>query len=97
MIVDVSQTMLALLEFVLSKGGFDVCKANNAEEALTALKGGTKPNMVFTDLNMGAMNGIQLIRKIRKASGRQFMPIIMVTTELSKKGGMKPKSAGATG
>jgi two-component system chemotaxis response regulator CheY len=97
MIVDDSQTMLMSMEGILSKAGLDVAKANNAEEALASLKGGAKPDMMITDLNMGAMNGIQLIREVRRLPGYQFMPIVMLTTESQQARREEAKSAGATG
>jgi two-component system, chemotaxis family, chemotaxis protein CheY len=97
MIVDDSQTVLMSMEGILSKAGLDVSKAANAEEALVVLKGGRKPDMVITDLNMNEMNGIQLIREIRKIPGYQFMPIVMLTTESQQTKRDEAKSAGATG
>jgi two-component system chemotaxis response regulator CheY len=97
MIVDDSQTMLMSMEGMLSKVGLGVSKANNAEEALVILKGGSKPDMVITDLNMAAMNGIELIREIRRIPGYQFMPIVMLTTESQQQKRDEAKSAGATG
>jgi len=97
MIVDDSQTMLMSMEGMLSKAGLGVSKANNAEEALVILKGGSKPDMIITDLNMAAMNGIQLIREVRRLPGYQFMPIVMLTTESQQEKRNEAKSAGATG
>jgi len=97
MIVDDSQTMLMSMEGMLSKAGLSVSKANNAEEALVILRGGSKPDMIITDLNMAAMNGIQLIREVRRLPGYQFMPIVMLTTESQQEKRNEAKSAGATG
>ncbi len=97
MIVDDSPTMLMSMEGMLSKAGLGVSKANNAEEALVILKGGGKPDMIITDLNMAAMNGIQLIREVRRLPGYAFMPIVMLTTESQQQKREEAKSAGATG
>lgn len=97
MIVDDSPTMLMSLEGMLSRAGFSVSKAKNAEEALAILKGGSKPDMIITDLNMAAMNGIQLIREVRRLPGYSFIPIVMLTTEYEQQKRDEAKSAGATG
>ncbi len=97
MIVDDSPTMLMSMEGMLSKAGLGVSKATNAEEALVILKGGGKPDMIITDLNMAAMNGIQLIREVRRLPGFAFMPIVMLTTESQQQKREEAKSAGATG
>ena len=97
MIVDDSPTMLMSMEGMLSKAGLGVSKANNAEEALVILRGGSRPDMIITDLNMAAMNGIQLIREVRRLPGFAFMPIVMLTTESQQQKREEAKSAGATG
>ena len=97
MIVDDLPTMLMSMEGMLSKAGLGVSKANNAEEALVMLKGGGKPDMIITDLNMAAMNGIQFIREVRRLPGYAFMPIVMLTTESQQQKREEAKSAGATG
>jgi CheY-like chemotaxis protein len=38
-------------------------------DALHILKGGSKPDMIITDLNVAAMNGIQLIGEACKLAG----------------------------
>ncbi|CCG42351.1 Two-component chemotaxis response transcriptional regulator cheY [Magnetospirillum molischianum DSM 120] len=97
MIIDDSPTMLMSLNGILSKAGLTVVQARNGEEALAILKGGSKPDLIVTDLNMGAMNGIELIRNIRKLSGLQFTPTIVLTTESQQDRRTEAKAAGATG
>ncbi|KQO51249.1 MULTISPECIES: response regulator [unclassified Methylobacterium] len=97
MIVDDSPTMLMSIEGILTKAGLGVVKAANGEQALETLKTGTKPSLVITDLNMGAMDGIELIRRVRKLPGLQFTPILMLTTESQQDKRNEAKSAGATG
>jgi two-component system, chemotaxis family, chemotaxis protein CheY len=97
MIVDDSATMLMSIEAILTSAGLQVLKYASAELALAGLKGGAKPNLVITDLNMGAMSGIDLIRQIRKLAGFQFMPIVLLTTEVLQEKRTEAKAAGATG
>lgn len=97
MIVDDSPTILMSLEMTFSMNDIGVTKAASAEEAVAKLKGGLKPSMIITDLNMGAMNGIELIRAIRKMAGLQFLPIVLLTTESQQDKRQEAKAAGATG
>jgi len=97
MIVDDSPTMLMSIEGVLQKSGLAVVKATSGEEALSTLSNGAKPDMVITDLNMGGMSGIELIRGIRKMPGFQFKPVLMLTTESQQAKREEAKAAGATG
>ena len=96
MIVDDSATILMLMEDVLSRAGF-VFKADSGEQALASVKRGERPDMVITDLNMGAMNGVELIREIRRIPHCKFLPIVMLTTESQQAKRDDARAAGATG
>ncbi|WP_444453070.1 response regulator [Rhodobacter capsulatus] len=96
-LVDDSPTMLMSMETALTRAGYAVAKASSAEAALQGLAGGTRPNLMITDLHMGGMNGIDLIREVRKTPAGRFMPILMLTTESAQSRKEEAKSAGATG
>lgn len=97
LIVDDSPTMLMSIGGMLSKAGLQVEQASSGEEALGKLRAGLKPRLMITDLNMGQMNGIELIREARKTPGMMFTPILMLTTESEQAKRQEAKSAGATG
>jgi two-component system chemotaxis response regulator CheY len=97
MLVDDSATMLMSMEALLKKASFATQTASSAESALTLLQGGAKPNLIITDLNMGAMNGIELIREARKIPALRFVPMLMLTTESQTTRRQEAKSAGASG
>jgi len=97
LIVDDSATMLMSMEGVLLKAGYHISKAQSGEEAHNLLKGSLKPDLVITDLHMGKMNGIDLIREIRKIVSLKFTPVLIVTTESQQEKRTEAKSAGATG
>ena len=52
MLVDDSATILLSISSILTKAGYTVEKANNAEVALTKFNAGIKINLLITDLNM---------------------------------------------
>jgi two-component system chemotaxis response regulator CheY len=54
-------------------------------------------NLVVTDLNMPVMDGISLIKELRKLPNFKFTPILMLTTESQDAKKQEGKSAGATG
>ncbi|EZP48657.1 response regulator [Sphingomonas sp. RIT328] len=97
LIVDDSPSMLMSVGMTLSATTLTVHKAESGEAALATLQGGLKPAMMLTDLNMGEMNGIELVRAVRKLPGYAFMPIVLLTTESSQDMRNLAKSAGATG
>ena len=55
MLVDDSATILLSVASILSKAGYTVEKAANAELALQKFNAGAKVNLLITDLNMPAM------------------------------------------
>jgi len=56
-----------------------------------------KLDLVITDLNMPVMNGLELIRALRKLPSAVGMPIVFLTTESNDTVKQEAKSAGATG
>ena len=97
MLVDDSKTMLMSMEALLKKASYGSQTADSGENALKILQSGAKPNLIITDLNMGAMNGIELIRQARKIPALRFVPILMLTTESQASKRLEAKAAGASG
>jgi two-component system chemotaxis response regulator CheY len=97
LLVDDSATILISISNILGKAGYGVEKAANAQEALTKFQGGLKIDLLITDLNMPGMNGIDLIKEIRKLPGYKFMPILFLTTESQQARRAEAKAAGASG
>ena len=97
LIVDDSATILMSMRGMLERAGHAVSDAASAEAAVTALQGGLRPDLVITDFHMGAMNGIDLVREVRKMANLRFIPVLMVTTESQQAKRMEAKAAGATG
>ena len=97
LIVDDLPTILMSMRGMLERAGHAVSNAASGEEAVSVLKGGLKPDLVITDYHMGAMNGIELVREVRKMSNLRFIPVLMVTTESQQEKRLEAKAAGATG
>ena len=97
LIVDDSPSMLMSVEIMLGETNLTVHKAESGEQALELLSGGLKPAMILTDLNMGALSGIDLVRAARQLPGLGFTPIVLLTTESAQDMRNVAKAAGATG
>lgn len=54
-------------------------------------------SMIITDLNMPNLDGISMIREIRKDPAHRTVPIVMLTTESQEGRKQEGKTAGATG
>jgi len=79
--------------------GYEVVEAADGQEALDYLDDRQlEPiNMLITDLNMPRVDGIDLIRQVRRSQGFRFVPIIMLTTETEENRKQAGKAAGASG
>jgi two-component system chemotaxis response regulator CheY len=95
--VDDSTTVLLSLTAILTKAGFAAEKAISGDEGLAKLKGGLKPDLIITDLNMPGMNGIEFIKQVRLLANLRFVPILFLTTESQQAKRMEAKAAGASG
>ncbi|MCG7601105.1 response regulator [Halomonas sp. McH1-25] len=97
MIVDDSATMLMSLRSSLEMSGFRVEAATDGMQAMDRLKGGYKPDLIITDINMPNMGGLELIGKARALPGMRFTPILALTTESQQEKRDEAKRNGATG
>ncbi|MFZ1804084.1 MAG: response regulator [Nitrospira sp.] len=97
LIVDDSRTMRQMVAFTLTNAGFTVVEAEDGKDAVNKVSGGAKMDIVVTDLNMPEMDGIALIKELRKMSTFKFTPILMLTTESAMEKKKEGKEAGATG
>lgn len=97
LVVDDSKTMRDMVTFTLTGAGYQVVQAGDGKEAVGKLWNGSKPALVVTDLNMPEMDGLELIKEIRKMPALKFTPILMLTTESSDEKKAAGKAAGATG
>ena len=79
LVVDDEPMLTDLLEAHLTQRGYSVCKANNAEEALTKLD--WKPDLILLDIGMPGTDGLQLCQTIRNHVG---CPILFLTARIAE-------------
>jgi two-component system chemotaxis response regulator CheY len=95
LIVDDAAVVRHVVSLALKKSGYDVVQAVNGKDALEKLRG-SKVDMVVTDLNMPLMDGLELIRQMRKTEQYRFMPILMLTTVSQEEKRQEGLRAGAS-
>ncbi|MBM4340031.1 MAG: response regulator [Deltaproteobacteria bacterium] len=87
LIVDDSQTMRKVIRKTVTISGFEVgeCwEAGNGQEALDILHS-CWVDLILADLNMPVMNGLEMLRELKKDEIRGHIPVILITTEGSEK------------
>ncbi len=96
LIVDDSESIREVVSFTLESEGFKVLVGVDGKDALKFLDG-SNIDLIITDLHMPVMNGIELIREVRKMDDYSRIPILFLTTESQTAKKMEAKEAGATG
>ena len=94
--VDDSVSMRQMVSFTLKGAGHNVVEAVDGQDALSKAQS-SKADLVLTDVNMPNMDGISLIRELRKLPDYKFTPMLMLTTESASDKKQQGKEAGATG
>lgn len=96
MTVDDSATIRQMVALTLRDAGYEVVEAVDGRDALRLLAQ-ESVDMLITDLNMPNLDGVGLIREVRKNPAHRFIPIIMLTTESHDSKKQEGKAAGASG
>jgi two-component system, chemotaxis family, chemotaxis protein CheY len=99
LIVDDSSVMRKIVERSLRQAGIDaivVHEAGNGIEALELLRSG-KMDLILSDINMPAMDGIELLRQIKEQNLAPGVPVVMITTESSEEHVRQAIALGARG
>ncbi len=94
--VDDSASVLQMVKLTLTNSGYLVVQAANGAEGLARARAGGV-DLVLTDLNMPVMDGLTLIRELRKLPAFKGIPIVFLTTESDAAMKQQAKVAGATG
>src|SRR5262249_38358435 len=93
-----SDHMRVLLRRLLSKLGVNrIHEYADASEALDEISA-RKPNLIFSDLSMERMNGIEFTRSVRRRASESecSIPIVMVTGHTEKRHIEEARDAGVS-
>ena len=80
LVVDDEPKMVKLVRTYLEAAGFKVVVAYDGQEALTVFRH-EQPDLIVLDLNLPAIDGLDVSRTIRRTSG---VPIIMLTARVEE-------------
>lgn len=99
LIVDDSAVMRKIVERSLRQAGIELDKVLEADSGATALAVVQQnvPDMIFSDVNMPTMDGIEFIRQLQGVESAKGVPVVMITTEGSQTRVMEALSLGAQG
>jgi len=99
-VVDDSAVMRKILERSLRQTRLpigDISEAGDGVEALEKLKAANGIHVIFSDVNMPNMDGLELLRQLKQTEALKSLPVVMVTTEGTEAKVMEALSLGAAG
>lgn len=96
LVVDDNPANLKLVRFLLSKRGYDVRTATNADEALREIRARV-PRLILMDIQLPGIDGLELTRIIKADARSSHVPIVAVTAFAMKGDEEKAKRAGCDG
>jgi two-component system, chemotaxis family, chemotaxis protein CheY len=94
MIVDDSASLRQVVSIALKGAGYNTIEACDGVDALKKLNG-VAVNLIISDVNMPNMDGISMVREVKKLPAHKFTPIIMLTTESQADKKSEGQAAGA--
>ena len=94
LVVDDDPVVGKSFDRVLSKKGYAVITARNGEEALSKLHNETY-DIVFTDIKMPGMNGLEVAERVR--ASQPWLPVVIVTGYGTDANEARAKAAGVSG
>ena len=87
LLVEDDDTEAELMHLALLKNGVaaDVIRAKDGAEALDILlssngNGNPQPSVVFLDLNLPKVNGMEVLQVIRSKDGLRMVPVVMLSS-----------------
>jgi len=97
LIVDDSITVRSLLSITFEKSGYRVEQARDGKEAWEKLKSGLPCDIVFCDIEMPRMDGLELLSRMQKDPQLSHLPIAMLTSRGADRHKQMAYSLGARG
>ncbi len=97
LIVDDSITVRELLSMTFTKSGYRVEQARDGQEAWDKLRSGLPCDIVFCDIEMPRMDGLELLSRLQKDETLCHLPIAMLTSRGADRHRQMASQLGANG
>jgi len=82
LVADDSRAVRMILVRTLKQLGYEVQEAANGREALEAIEAGNSGvKLLLADWNMPEINGLDLLKRLRRNPALSSLAVVMVTTE----------------
>jgi DNA-binding response OmpR family regulator len=83
LVADDDEDILALVQFRLSRSGYEVVVARDGEEALRLARE-QQPDLAVLDWMMPKVSGLDVLRAIRAGADTAHIPVVLLTARASE-------------
>jgi two-component system chemotaxis response regulator CheY len=100
LMIDDSATVRKIVVRTLEQAGYqgsEFLEAADGEEGLEQLAKAGEVDLIVCDVNMPNMNGLDFLRALRADPSSEHVPVLMVTTESSRRAIAEAMDIGANG
>ena len=95
LLIDDSPSDVLLLETILGGDGYhDIVSVNDPRESVSLLRT-YAPDLILLDLHMPHMSGLDVIHALRDEIGDQYLPILVLTADITAEAKARALSMGA--
>jgi DNA-binding response OmpR family regulator len=94
LVIDDDLVLCRLIEQILATNGFAVMTVNNGEEGLAATCD-KRPDLVLCDINLGGMDGYEVLRRVRQDAATATTPVVLMSGHSAMAGFSLAMSLGA--
>jgi two-component system chemotaxis response regulator CheY len=88
---------MVLMHLIDGCGKFEIFEAEDGADGWQQLEGGLRPGIVFCDLRMPRLSGIELLQRVRAHGDLGETPFVLVSSATDKDTVQQATLAGATG
>lgn len=94
LVIDDSSTARQLIVNHLEGLGHEIIQASDGDEGLKKVNAESDIALIFSDINMPQLNGLEMVERIKKNSKTQTIPICLLTTETGTEELQRAKALG---
>lgn len=88
---------MVLMHLIDGCGKFDIAEAEDGADGWQQLEAGLRPGIIFCDLRMPRLSGIELLQRVRAHEELAQVPFVLVSSATDKDTVQQATLAGATG
>ena len=94
LVVDDSEVARKFVLDILKKGPYTTLEPRDGNEALKLLAAHPDTSVIFTDINMPGLNGLEMLERIKDDPVLRHIPVCVLTTESSPDSLARAKALG---